>query len=203
MLSVLRIFLRADGTRPALVLISLLLASLCEALGIGTLVPALGVISGQSQSSSMSSFGVALSKVLAFAGIAPTLGWLLLVIVGAFVLKSAISFGALSYAGISASKVAVVLRQRLINALFNANWGFYSGHQSGNFANAVSNDATRAGDAYVMAAQFTAMVVQVVVYAVVALLIDWRLALIGFAVGIGLAQLLSVLIRISRRAGAT
>ena len=202
MIKVLEIYLKAEGTRPFLVLISLLLAALCEAIGIGTLVPALAVLSGQ-ENGAASSFGQSLTKAFSVIGVTPTLGSLLIVIVAAFTLKSAISFGALTYAGISASRVSVLLRQRLINALFNASWSFYSSQQGGNFANAISGDATRAGEAYLMAAQFAAMVVQAAVYAVVALLIDWRLALIGFVVGGIMAQVLSFLIRVSRRAGAS
>jgi ATP-binding cassette subfamily C protein len=201
MKKVLEIFLNAEGTRPVLVLISLLAASLCEAIGVGTLVPALAAISGAGQGSAMSSFGQTLSEAFHMVGIAPTLGSLLIVVTIAFLMKSLISFGALTYAGIAASRVSVRLRQRLITALFEASWSFYAGHQSGTFANAVSGDATRAGEAYLMAAQFAAMVVQSVVYAIVAVLIDWRLALIGFVVSAVMAQALSFLIRKSRRAG--
>ena len=201
MLKVLKIFLNADGTRPLLVLFSLLLASVCEAFGVSALVPVLGMISGQDHPGSMSSFGKALTGAMSTVGLPPTLGWLLVLTLCAFVLKSIISFFALSYSGISASRVSVRIRQRLVTALFEANWSFYAAHQSGSFANAMSNDATRAGDAYQLAAQFTSMLVQMVVYAVVALLIDWRLALLGFAVGGIMARMLSILIRISRRAG--
>jgi ATP-binding cassette subfamily C protein len=172
----LQVFLSAEGTSPVLVLLSLVLASLCEAVGISTLIPALAIISGD-QTGATSGFSQSLSSVLARFDLTPTLGTLLAVMIVAYLLKSLISFGALSYAGISAAKVSVRLRQRLITELFDASWSFYSGQQSGTFANAVSNDATRAGDAYLLAAQFSAMVVQALVYAIVAVVIDWRLAL--------------------------
>jgi len=196
----LQIFLSAEGTSPVLVLLSLVLASLCEAVGISTLIPALAIISGD-QTGATSGFSQSLSSVLARFDLTPTLGTLLAVMIVAYLLKSLISFGALSYAGISAAKVSVRLRQRLITELFDASWSFYSGQQSGTFANAVSNDATRAGDAYLLAAQFSAMVVQALVYAIVAVVIDWRLALLGIVVSAAMAQVLSLFIRISRRAG--
>ncbi len=202
MKKIFSIYFKADDTRPFIVLFSLLVASLCEAVGISMLVPAIAILSDQTGSSNLSSsFGKWLTAGMEQFGVQPTLGVLLLIIALAFTLKSLISFVSLTYAGIVASRVAVRLRQRLINGLLNANWSFYSDQKSGNLANAVSNDATRAGEAYLLAAQFLANLVQSVVYAVVALLIDWRLALMGFAVSALMAQILSVLIRMSRRAG--
>ena len=148
----LQIFLSAEGTSPVLVLLSLVLASLCEAVGISTLIPALAIISGD-QTGATSGFSQSLSSVLARFDLTPTLGTLLAVMIVAYLLKSLISFGALSYAGISAAKVSV-----------------------------------RAGDAYLLAAQFSAMVVQALVYAIVAVVIDWRLALLGIVVSAAMAQ---------------
>ena len=201
MKKVIAIFFRAEDTRPFVVLLALLVASLCEAVGISALVPVIALLSDQDGGGASSTYGTSIAAALKVVGIQPTLGSLLSIIVVAFTLKALISFLTLSYAGIVAARVAVRLRERLINGLFNANWSFYSNHQSGNLANAVSNDATRAGDAYLLAAQFIANVVQSLVYAVVALMIDWRLALIGLVVSGIMARILSVLIRVSRRAG--
>ena len=46
MKQLLNIFFRAEGTKPWLVLACLLLASLSEALGIGTLLPAANAVLG-------------------------------------------------------------------------------------------------------------------------------------------------------------
>ena len=61
----------------------------------------------------------ALLSGLASLGITPSLENLIFLIVGLMVFKSAISFGALSYAGISAARVANALRRRLIGSIFD------------------------------------------------------------------------------------
>ena len=55
-----------------------------------------------------------------------------------------IGFFALVYAGNSAARVGVRMRERLLDALFGANWRFYSSSSQGSFASAISADATRA-----------------------------------------------------------
>ena len=201
MKQVLRIFLGAEGTHPLLVLFSLLLAALCEAVGISTLLPAVTLIAGTEGDGPKTSVDIYITKAFAWAGILPTLGNLIVLIVAAIVLKSLISFGALTYAGMSAAKVSVDLRRKLLDAVFGANWRFYSDQHGGNFANAVSNDATRAGDAYLNAAQFCALGVQAVIFLIVSLAVNWRLSLAGFAAGAIIAVTLNGLIRVTKKAG--
>lgn len=198
---IFRIFFKAEGTRPFLVLASLLLAALFEGIGISTILPAMSLIAGDSAESSSSGLGMALNSAFAFVGMAPTLGNLILVITGALVLKAVVSFFALTYAGITAARVSIRLRQKLMAALFGASWKFYSSQHGGGFANAISNDATRTGEAYLLAAQFASLSVQAVIYTLIAVYMDWRLALLGLAVGTVMAVALNSLVRMSKRAG--
>ena len=199
MVKLFKLFFGAEGTRPVLVLLSLLLSSLCEAIGISALLPAISIISNGPGSTS--AVGKGFERFLAAAGLQPTLETILILICAAFILKAIISFLTLTYAGISAAQVAVRLRQRLIDALFHANWRFYSSQASGKFATAISGEATRAGDAYLLAAQFCAMAIQSFIYVIVTLLVDWKLALLGIAVGGVMAWALRFLVLMSKRAG--
>lgn len=201
MKQVFEIFFKAEGTRPTLVLLCLLIAALCEAVGLGSLLPAVTIIAGDGGGTQNSAFGKSISEAFNWVGIAPTLGNLILIIIAAIVLKSAISFGALTYAGMSASKVSINLRQKLLDAVFGANWRFYSDQHGGNFANAVSNDATRAGEAYLNAAQFSALAIQSTIFMIVSLFMDWRLSLLGLGAGIIMAVALNGLIISTKKAG--
>ena len=53
MIKVLKLFFRAEGTHPFLVLACLLLAALSEAVGIGTLLPAVSALTGGDTSKSI------------------------------------------------------------------------------------------------------------------------------------------------------
>ncbi|MCA3555872.1 ABC transporter ATP-binding protein [Aestuariivirga sp.] len=204
MRKVFHIFFHAEGARPFLVLFALLVAALCEAIGISALLPAVAIVADQpggAASGSHSGLSQKVLDALDWVGIAPTLGNLVLIIGVALVLKSVVGFFALTYAANSAARVGVRLRERLLDALFGASWRFYSEQQSGSFASAISADAARAAEAYLMAANFCAMAVQAAIYVIITLFIDWRLALLGLAVGLVISHSMGFLIRMSKKAG--
>ena len=200
MKQVFKIFFKAEDTRPFFVLICLLIGGAAEAAGFSTLLPAVTAMAGGDKLGS-SPLNAQIRSVVESLGITPSLDNLILLIVGLMVFKSIVSFGALSYAGISAARVANALRRRLIGAIFKARWSFYAEQSGGRFASAISNDVGRAGDAYVLAAQIVSYSIQVVSAAILALLLDWRIALAGLVVGTAVALLLNSLVRIARRAG--
>lgn len=194
------IFFRAEGTRPWLVLACLLLASFSEALGIGTLLPAANAVLGDNASDT-TGIDHLINSFIRSLGISPSLGNLLLIIVGLLTFKAVVSFGALSYAGNAGARVATSLRRKLIKAVFDARWNFYVDQSGGSFANAISNNATRAGEAYQLAAVFVAGILQLATYAAAAIFIDWRIALLGGAAGALITIVMTKLIRISKQAG--
>ncbi len=200
MKQLLTIFFKAEGTKPWIVLACLLIASLSEALGISTLLPAINTILGD-RAADTPGIGRSIKMFIESVGIAPNLGNLLIIIVSLLVLKSVIVFGALAYSGITGARVAIDLRRRLIKAIFDARWSFYADESGGRFANAISNDATRAGDAYQFAAVVMAGILQLMTFSVVALLIDWRIAIVGGLAGLFIALLMSRLIRVLKQSG--
>ena len=196
MKQILRIFFKAEGTRPWLVLICLLLASLAEAGSIGTLLPAASSIVSDTTGANGASGTI--KSIIESIGIAPSLGNLILIVVGLMVTKATLAFAALSYAGISGARVAINLRRRLIRAIFDARWSFYTDQSGGKFANAISNDATRAGDAYQYSATVVAGLIQVAGYIAIAIFIDWRVAILGSIAAAVMVLAMRKLIRISR-----
>ncbi len=199
MIKVLKLFFSAEGTRPYLVLGCLLLAALSEAVGVGTLLPALTTLTGDQASSSPVTRAVYGS--FEFLGIAPNISNFIIVIVMALVLKSILGFGALAYTGWAVSRLATKLRVGLFDALFRARWSYYADKKLGAIANAISNDAARAADAYSSSAAFAASVVQNITYALVAVFIDWKLGLIGIGISVFIALVLSRIVKTSGRAG--
>ena len=159
MKQLLTIFFRAEGTRPWLVLACLLLAGLAEAGSIGTLLPAASSVLDSAANARLGA-GHAIKSFIESLGIPPSLGNLLIIVVSLMVLKSVLAFAALSYSGITSARVAINLRRKLIKAIFDARWSFYAEQSGGRFANAISNDATRASDAYQFAAVVVAGIVQ-------------------------------------------
>ena len=105
-----RIFFGAEDTRPWLVLLCLLLAGACEAVGLTTLLPVISHLADGGSRLSVAAdgggVGTYVTQALAALGLPTTLGVLITVMAGAMVLKSLLAFCALSYAGYSGAKVA-------------------------------------------------------------------------------------------------
>jgi ATP-binding cassette subfamily C protein len=201
MAKVFRIFFGAEGTRPFLVLFCLLLAGASEAISLTALLPVASQIAGGEAGANTSRVSLLVNDGLTAIGLTPTLGVLIVFVTVAMVLKSIMTFVAISYAGFSVAIVSTRMRTRLLDALFKANWRYFTDHKPGRIANAISNDATRAGDAYYISARFVAYVGQALVYILVSFLISPKLAAAGLVVGLGLYMVLSKLIGAGRKAG--
>lgn len=200
MRTVLTIFFRAPGTRPWLVLICLLFASLASGLGVAALLPVLsfGMSAGGAKTPAAAE---AVGTVMARLGVEPTLLALLALVVAAMMLKGVLYILAMRYVGIAQAHVATDVRLRLIRNLLGVNWQFFTTQPVGRFANAMGLDATRAGRAYQMAAVFFANVLQALVYIAVALTISWKLALIALGMGLAIVATLHFLVRMAKEAG--
>lgn len=201
MLTIFKIFFTAEGTRPFLVLLCLIFAGIAEAVGMGTLLPLASQLAGGTSQNSSPMNKVIMDGIAAI-GIPTSLGYLIAFVAAFLAIKAVLTFSALSYAGIASAKVAVSVRRRLINAVFDARWGYYSGQSGGKFANALSVEATRCGEAYMFAAQTISRAAQVLAYAGIAFFIDWRLASIALIAGVVILLVFSRLITAARRAGA-
>jgi ATP-binding cassette subfamily C protein len=199
MRKIIAIFFNPPGTHPVFVLFCLLVAGISQAVGVSTLLPLISALSaGGGIDTALSR---SLTSAFSYVGVTPGIASLILIAMGLLVLKSVIAFAGLSYAGVSAAKVSISFRQRLIDALFGANWKLFADQQAGKFATIISSDAGRAGDAYLFAAQVVSQAIQGLLYCIVALLIDWRLALIGLCACAILGLAMRRVIRAAKRAG--
>lgn len=200
MIGILRIFYGAPGTKPWLVLTCLLLAGIAEGIGLATLLPLLSLTmqDGKGEPSAVSRY---VESVLSFFGLVPSLGLLLTLVVGGIVFKCVLTMAAMKYVGYAVADVATGLRADLIKRLLRVRWSYFTHQPLGRIANAISVDATRAGNAYLMAATFQVNLIQTVIYGLVAALVSWQLTLGALALGGGIALSLHFLVRISKKAG--
>ena len=199
MIEILRIFFTAKGTRPLCVLGFLVLAGLCEGLGLTTMLPILAYATGTAEGSSPV-FKV-VDYVFQTLGLSPSLGPLLVMLVAAIFAKVVFSMIAMTYVGYAVAGVATGLRQRLVRQLLAVRWGFLNEQSIGRVANAVSDESARSGTAYMTAANFLRSVIETIGYSVIALLVSWKLAIAALFIGCCVALSLFVFVQMARRAG--
>jgi ATP-binding cassette subfamily C protein len=197
-INILRIFFRARGANPWVVLACLVVASLCEGVSLATMVPVLGVASGGAPDSFVSRL---ITGTLDDLGFHPSLGMLIAVLVGFMLMNAAISLFAMRKVGYANAEVANDMRVRLIRHLLGVRWSYLLDHPAGRIANAFSGEVGRSQQAYQLAAQFVAEAVETVVMFALAMLVSWKLAIAALLVGLTTGSAVHFLVLRAKRAG--
>src|SRR5688500_7801644 len=184
--------------RTAYVLIALLAAGVAEGLSLTALLPLLSTAVGDTANSEV---GRRIVAGLRSVGIEPSIGVMLLIIVGGMIIKSLILLLANRQVGYTVARVATALRLELIDALLASRWQYYLRQPMGSLANSVATEALRAANGFEHSVTVLALAIQVMVYGTVAMFVSWQATLTSFLVGIVMLRLLHKLIRATRRAG--
>ncbi len=196
---------RAYPWRTAMTLAAIVLSGLMEGIGLSLLPPLLSTVMGESSQAETDSppgFSGGILAVLVGLDLTPTLGLLLLVIVGCLVLKGGLLLLARTQVGYTVAHVATDLRLGLLRALLAVRWEYYVRQPVGSLANAVGTEAIRVSTAYLQGTTVVAVLIQALVYCAVALMIAWEATLAALAAGATLLYTLHRLIRMAHRAGS-
>ncbi|HEX7091372.1 MAG TPA: ABC transporter ATP-binding protein [Longimicrobiales bacterium] len=196
----IRHFLRAYPARSATMVALLFLAGVAEGVGVATLLPVLEIATGSNGPSDAASNRLVLA-FFRWLGLPPTLGSLLALVVVTLALKGLFRWLAMRQVGYAVAQVARELRLRLLRALMNARWAYFTGERTGYVTNALSSEAARAAYAYRRACAAAAAAIQIAVYVGVAVLVSWRLALLSVLAGGLVTAVLAGFVRVSRAAG--
>ena len=178
--SAFRIFFGSEGSRPWLVLFSLVLASALEIVGIGVLIPLFSATTAGEQPW-LSQIALSFFSTL---GINASTNGLILFLVVVFLAKYLLSYFAMNIASFAETEVAARLRTRLLSLLFGANWQYFVGRKVGKLTNEIINNASRAANTYRQSARFFNYLVQAFFYLCAALLVSFWLTAIGIIVGV-------------------
>jgi ATP-binding cassette, subfamily C, bacterial len=199
--SLITYFLRAYPRRSALIIGLSILAGFAEGVGIASLLPLLEVTTAEPNAGSESALLQLVRTGLGHVGLEPTVGVLLVLLVGGMFLKGAFLWLASQNVGYTVAHVATDLRLMLIRALLRARWGYFVSQQAGHVSNAIGLEATRASAAYSAACALLAVVMQAAIYTAAAFLIAPSVALGALIAGSLLALTFVRLVRMSRAAG--
>lgn len=186
--------------RMTAMMLCLIAAGLAEGIGFITLLPILGIATGQGIPSN-SQLGRAVTSALGMLGFEPKLWLLLLITVGGVFVKSALTLLAQRNVGYAAGDFVTELRLSLIQKLMSARWSHFVTQPSGRLTNAVSTQAMQAGGAYNALASFLANAIQVAMFSALALLSSWQVTVVGLFAGVVMIAVLHHLVGLAREAG--
>ncbi len=194
----IREFLAVNPLRMTMVLFCLMAAGMAEGLGVMTLLPVLGIATGQMPDSNLNRI---VTDALALVGLKPVLPVLLFIVVAGVALKAALTLLSQRNIGHAAADFATELRLRLIQSLMRARWSYFIRLPSGRITNALATEVTSAAGAYNALANLMAAAIQVALFSALALLASWQVTVIGLLAGGAMIALLHGLVGRARRAG--
>lgn len=202
-------FFRGYPWQSTLMIVALLLSGAAEGIGLSALLPLLTIALGPeatgmlpgAEAASQSDFERIVLDTLAGVGIAPTLGNMLLIILGGVAFKSIFLLIGQRQVGYTAAQVSTDLRLQLLRVILRSKWEYFLHQPVGKLTNALASEAQRASTAFVNGATAITYLIQAIVYATVAFALSWQASLVGIAAGAIVIGLSHFLVQISRKAG--
>jgi ATP-binding cassette subfamily C protein len=202
-------FFRAYPWQTALMLIALLLSGIAEGVGLSALLPLLNIALGPEATSMLpgaeaagqNAFERTVLDTLASMGIAPTLGNMLLIILGGVAFKSVFLLIGQRQVGYTAAQVSTDLRLQLLRVVLRSKWEYFLHQPVGKLTNALASEAQRASAAFVNGATAIIYLIQALIYGSIAFALSWQASLVGIGAGTIVIGLSHFLVKVSRRAG--
>ncbi len=202
-------FFRGYPWQSTLMIVALLLSGAAEGIGLSALLPLLTIALGPeatgmlpgAEAASQSDFERTVLDTLAGIGIAPTLGNMLLIILGGVAFKSIFLLIGQRQVGYTAAQVSTDLRLQLLRVILRSKWEYFLHQPVGKLTNALASEAQRASTAFINGATAITYLIQAIVYATVAFALSWQASLVGIAAGAIVIGLSHFLVQISRKAG--
>ena len=191
---------------PSIIMIAaLLLAGVLEGIGLSMLLPILGIAIGQQSTGGRVATGSKLEQLardgFSALGISPTVGLLLLIFIATISVKSALVLLAKRQVGYTVARVATDLRLEMLRALLVSRWQYFLKQPLGSLANSMATESNRASKAYMHGVIMIAHFFQAFIYAVIAFLVSWKVALVSLVAGLMIFYILLRFIQKARRAG--
>ena len=198
----LRYFTRRYPWQSVSVLGCLILAGLMEGLGLSAVVPMLSfVLREEGTPPPSSGFEAYVASAFGLLGLEPTFEVLLGFLCIVFPAKAVILLVSNRRVGYMVAQVATDLRLGFLRALLASRWSYYTRLPLGLAPNAMASEATRAAQAYYYLAQILTGYVEVAFSMAVAAAISWRVTAAAASIGALTIALLSVFVRMTKRAG--
>jgi ATP-binding cassette, subfamily C, bacterial len=194
-------FARAYPRHTFTMLLAQLLAGLMEGVSLTALLPMLNIAISNGKGKSGSGIGKTVTSAMHHLGIDPTIPSLLLVVVVGILLKSVLVLLADRKVGYTVACVATDLRLSLLRALLGTRWEYYLSQPIGSLANSAGTEVIRASNAYMHGTLAVSYLVQFLVYAIVALMVSWKVSASAIAAGSLLMFFLNSLVRKAKKAG--
>ncbi len=196
---VFRYFLASAPKRSAIMLASMIVAGLMEGIGILALLPLVSIVTDGG--GSQTTLGRAVEDVVTGAGLQPSIGLMLLIVVTLIVAKSLLLLFASAQIGYTAARVTRNLRRDVLRLLMQARWSFFVRQRAGSLSAALTTEPGRAATCYMQTARGLTALLQIAVYLALSVAISWQVSIAALIVSLISALLLNRFVTLAGRYG--
>ncbi|MEZ5598469.1 MAG: ABC transporter ATP-binding protein [Pseudomonadales bacterium] len=197
----LKEFLDRYPFQSVLLVLLLLVSGVVDGIGVSALLPALDLAMENAGGQASSPITEQFRQLFAAMGLTPTLALLLGTIVIAITFKNLLLFIAEVRIGYISASVTTQLRMHLLRAISATRWRYFIRQSAGELANAMATEAWRASTAFVYGLRLISMVVEGVIYTIVAMLASWQATLVCLGASAVILVGTQLFVRVSRVAG--
>jgi ATP-binding cassette subfamily C protein len=185
--------------RQVPLVLAMLVTGLLEGIGVASLFPILAIVTqGQSAPTRLNQ---AIEEALTFLHLPLSLPILCLLIVITIWGKAIINLVVARALGRIGAAIAQEIRQRLLQALVNAKWSYFTIQPVGRFIAAATTESSWASTAFRNSLQVIEQSMRTVIFCGLALSMGWRMALVAIVMGVVMGLSLRTLTRAAHFAG--
>ncbi len=185
--------------RQVPLVLGMMLAGFLEGVGVASIFPILSIVTqGQSAPTRLNQ---TIEQALAFLHLPLELEVLCLVVVATIWLKAAISMLVARALGRIGATIGRDIRQRLLQALLNAKWSYFTIQPVGRFVAAATTEANWASTAFRNSLMVIEQSMRTAVFCGLALFMGWQMALVAIGMGVLMGLSLRTLTRTAHLAG--
>lgn len=197
-------FLKAYPERIVFTVLALLISGLAEAISFAAMIPLFGM--ALLESNTFKEPGLLdriISQAFEMLGLEVTIGGILLLVVFLMSLKAFLSFYAMKEVGYICADVEVDFRNKMVNSLLFANWGYYLNNQTGDFSTAISTQVQEAANVFRASCLVLAGLIQVGFFSAMSLTISIPITIGGVLLGLTVMFFLRNFVTIARVSAKT
>jgi ATP-binding cassette subfamily C protein len=185
--------------RQVPIVLAMLLTGFLEGISVASLFPILSIVTqGQTAPTRLNQ---AIEQALAFLHLPLSLGILCLVIGMTIWTKALISLLVARALGRIGATIGQEIRQRLLQALVNAKWSYFTIQPVGRFVAATTTEANWASTAFRNSLQVIEQSMRTVIFCGLALFMGWKMAVVAISMGVLMGLSLRALTRAAHLAG--
>jgi ATP-binding cassette subfamily C protein len=185
--------------RQVPLILAMLVTGLLEGVGIATFFPILAIVTGST--STPNRLNLAIEDGLAFFHLPADVPVLCTLVIAVIWVKAIISMVVARALGRIGATIGQEIRQRLLQALVNAKWSYFTIQPVGRFIAAATTEANWASTAFRNALQVIEQSMRTVILCGLALFMGWKMALVAIGMGVLMGLSLRTLTRAAHLAG--